>query len=129
MVENPCAMRETWVRSLDWEDPLEEGMATHSSVLAWRMPRTEEPGGLYSPWVAESDMNERLTLHLKHTHTHTHTHAHTHTRHFNTSSLIEQADNTPVPLVGTSGHPGQFISTFHHLNASCDVLWCEERNA
>ena len=36
----------TWVPSLWWEDPLEEGMATHSSVLAWRLPRTEEPGGL-----------------------------------------------------------------------------------
>ena len=40
---------ETWVQSLGWEDPLEEGMATHSSVLAWRIPWTEEPGGLYAP--------------------------------------------------------------------------------
>ena len=48
MVKNPPAMRETWVRSLSWEDPLEEGMATHSSVLAWRIPWTEEPGGLQS---------------------------------------------------------------------------------
>ena len=39
---------ETWVRSLGWEDPLEEGMATHSSILAWRIPWTEEPGGLQS---------------------------------------------------------------------------------
>ena len=46
MIKNPPAMRETWVRSLGWEDPLEEGMATHSSVLAWRIPWTEEPGGL-----------------------------------------------------------------------------------
>ena len=38
MVKNPPAMRETWVRSLGWEDPLEEGMETHSSILAWRMP-------------------------------------------------------------------------------------------
>ena len=38
MVKNPPAMRETWVQSLDWEDPLEEGMATHSSILAWRIP-------------------------------------------------------------------------------------------
>jgi len=38
-------MEETRVRSLDWEDPLEEGMATHSSILAWRIPWTEEPGG------------------------------------------------------------------------------------
>jgi len=47
-VKNPPAMQETWVRSLGWEDPLEEGMATHSSTLAWRIPRTEEPGGLQS---------------------------------------------------------------------------------
>ena len=40
------AMRETWVRSLGWEDPLEESMATHSSILAWRIPWTEELGGL-----------------------------------------------------------------------------------
>ena len=38
MVKNPPAMQETWVRSLGWEDPLEEGMATHSSILAWRIP-------------------------------------------------------------------------------------------
>ena len=38
MVKNPPAMQETWVRSLGWEDPLEEGMATHSSILAWRTP-------------------------------------------------------------------------------------------
>ena len=38
MVKNPPAMRETWLQSLDGEDPLEEGMATHSSILAWRIP-------------------------------------------------------------------------------------------
>ena len=42
------AVRETWVRSLGWEDPLEKEMATHSSILAWRIPWTEEPGGLQS---------------------------------------------------------------------------------
>ena len=42
------AMQETWVRSLGWEDPLEKGMATHSSILAWRIPWTEEPGRLQS---------------------------------------------------------------------------------
>ena len=41
-------MRETWVRSLGWEDPLEKEMATHSSILAWRIPWTEEPGRLQS---------------------------------------------------------------------------------
>ena len=47
-VTNLPAMQETWVRSLDREDPLEKKMATHSSILAWRIPRTEEPGGLQS---------------------------------------------------------------------------------
>ena len=42
MVKNPPAMWETWVRSLSWNDPLEERMATHSSILAWRIPWTEE---------------------------------------------------------------------------------------
>ena len=47
-VKNPPAMRETWVRSLGWEELLEEEMATHSSLLAWRIPWTEEPGRLQS---------------------------------------------------------------------------------
>ena len=47
-VKNPPAMRETYVWSLSWEDPLKEGMATHSSILAWRIPWTEEPCGLQS---------------------------------------------------------------------------------
>ena len=46
MVKNPPAMEEAWVRSLGQEDPLEKGMATHSTILAWRVPQTEEPGGL-----------------------------------------------------------------------------------
>ena len=48
LVKNPPAMWETWVRSLGWEDPLEKGMATHSSILAWRTSWTEEAGGLQS---------------------------------------------------------------------------------
>ena len=48
MVKNQPAMQETWVRSLGWEDPLEEGMVTYSSILAWRSPWTEEPDGLQS---------------------------------------------------------------------------------
>ena len=47
-VKNLPAVRETWVQSLGWEDPLEEGMATHASILAWIIPWTEEPGGLQS---------------------------------------------------------------------------------
>ena len=48
LVKNLPTMQETWVQSLGQEDPLEEGMATHSSILAWRIPWTEEPGGLQS---------------------------------------------------------------------------------
>ena len=50
LVKNPPAMQETWVPSLGWEDLLEKGKATHSSILAWRIPWTEEPGGLWSMW-------------------------------------------------------------------------------
>ena len=48
MVKSLPATKETWIPSLDQEDPLEEGMATHSSILAWRIPQTEKPGGLLS---------------------------------------------------------------------------------
>ena len=48
MVKNLPAMQDARIRSLGWEDPLEKGMATHSSILAWRIPRTEESGGLQS---------------------------------------------------------------------------------
>ena len=48
MVKNPPAMQEIWVRFLDWEDSLEKEMATLSSILAWRIPWNEEPGGLQS---------------------------------------------------------------------------------
>ena len=46
MVKNLPAVQETWVRSLSGEDPLEKGMATHSSILTWRIPWTKDPGGL-----------------------------------------------------------------------------------
>ena len=55
-------MQETQVRSLGWEDPLEKEMAAHSSILAWRIPRTEELGGLQAHGVTESDTPEQLTL-------------------------------------------------------------------
>ena len=59
MVRNLPAMQETLVRSLDGEDPLEKGMATCSSILAWRIPWTKEPGGLQSMGLKRvSDMTE-----------------------------------------------------------------------
>ena len=63
------AMRETWVWSLGQEDRLQKGVATHSSILAWRIPWTEEPGGLQSMGL-QSVRHDWVT---KHTHTHTHT--------------------------------------------------------
>ena len=61
-IKNPPAVPETWVRSLGQEDPLEKGMTTHFSTLAWRVPRTQEPAG-YSPWGhKELDTTDRLTL-------------------------------------------------------------------
>ena len=51
-----------WVRSLGWEDPLEEEIVTHSNILAWKTPWTEEPGGLQSMSHKVSDTTERLTL-------------------------------------------------------------------
>ena len=48
MIKNLPAMRETWVRSLGWEDDVEKGMVTHFSIIAWRIPWTEEPDGLQS---------------------------------------------------------------------------------
>ena len=57
MVKNPLVMGETWVRSLGWEDPLEKGKATHSSILAWRIPQTA-----YSWGNKELDVTERLSL-------------------------------------------------------------------
>ena len=62
IVKNPPAMRETRVPSLGGEDPLEEGMATHSRILAWRIPWTEEPGKLQCIGHKESDTTERLTV-------------------------------------------------------------------
>ena len=64
MVKNPPAMQETQVQFLGWEDPLEKGMATHSSILAWEIPGQRSLVG-YSPWSQkESDMTERLTQRL-----------------------------------------------------------------
>ena len=56
-------MQETWVQSLGWEDLLEKGTATHSSILAWRISRTEEPGRLQSVGLQELDMTEGLNNH------------------------------------------------------------------
>ena len=62
VAKNPPALQEVWVRSLGWEDPLEKGIATHSSILAGRIPWTEELAG-YSPWGRKESAT------TEHTHT------------------------------------------------------------
>ena len=62
LVKNLPAMRETWVRSLGQEDALEKGMATHSSILAWRIPWTEEPGGLQTMGSQRVTVSKEISL-------------------------------------------------------------------
>ena len=64
IVKNLPAMQETSVLSLGWEDSLEKGVATHASILAWRIPRTEEPGGVQSIGSQRVRHAEQLTLSL-----------------------------------------------------------------
>ena len=72
-VKNLPAVQETWVGPLGGEDPVEEGMAAHSSIPAWKIPWTEEPGGLRSTGPqSQTRLSDRAR-----THTHTHTHTHT----------------------------------------------------
>ena len=66
VVKNLPAVKETLVQSLGWEDPLEEGMATHSNILAWRIPWTEEPGRLQSKGYTELNRTEATKLQQQH---------------------------------------------------------------
>ena len=63
MIKNPPAMRETWVQFLGWEDPLEEGMATHSGILAWRIPMDRGAWQATVHGVAKLDMTKQLSIH------------------------------------------------------------------
>ena len=72
--KNPSVMQETWVLSLGQEDPLEEGMANHSSIPAWRIPWKEEPSELQAIMLQRVRCDWACTCAYTHTHTHTHTH-------------------------------------------------------
>ena len=74
-VKNLPAMQEKRVQSLSWEDPLEEEMATHSSILAWRIPWTKEPGRLQSIGLQKKS---HMTETPEHAHTYIYKHMHTH---------------------------------------------------
>ena len=90
MVKHLPAMWETQVQSLSWEDPLEKEMATHSSILAWKISWTEEPGGLQSMGRKESGMTERL-------------------KHTNKSFWRRQWQPIPVVLPGESQGQGSLV--------------------
>ena len=95
MINNLPAMWERWVQSLGWEDLLEKGMATHSSIHAWRTPWTEEPSGLQS-------MGSKRVRHDWATNTHTHTHTHQKEKHapLLTASVTKPHEvQIPVPLL------------------------------
>ena len=62
-IKNPPAMQNTWVQSLGWEDPLKEGMATHSNIIAWRIPMGRGAWQATVHGVSELDMTERLSIH------------------------------------------------------------------
>ena len=64
--KNLPAMQETWVQSVGWKDPLEKGVATHSSILAWRIPWTEEPGGLQVHWGCKDSGTTELLSTAQH---------------------------------------------------------------
>ena len=98
VVKNLPAMQKTQVPSLGWEDSLKKGMITHSSILAWRIPLTEEPGGL------QSMRSQRVG------HTNTHTHTHTHT-------FIWILKN--ISVIRNGNIPG-WIANFHFLGLSLD---------
>ena len=86
MAENPPAVEETQVQSLGQKDPLEEEVATQSSILAWKIPWTEKPGRLQLMRLQRLSMCVRVHARTqKHTHTHTHTYTHTH-RHAESES-------------------------------------------
>ena len=65
MVKNPPTMWETWVQFLGWDDLLEKGIATHSSIMAWRIPWTKEPGGLQFMELQKSDMTDATNTQSK----------------------------------------------------------------
>ena len=102
------AVQETQVQSLGWEDPLKEGMATHSSILAWRIPWTEEPG--YSPWgLKELDMTERLT--------------HTYSHHIPDSPRAEDVPGSPMVKTpsSTTGAWVQSLVREQRSHRPCDM--------
>ena len=120
-VKNLPTVHETWVQSLGWKDPLEKEMAACSSILAWKIPWTEEPDGSQSWPVPMGHKQLGMTEHTAHTHTtHTHTYVHTQTHIWGfpggsdtKESACKAVDPGLIPGLGSSpgeknGYPLQY---------------------
>ena len=115
LVKHLPAMQETWVRSLGQEDPLEKEMATHSSILAWRIPWTEKLGGLQSTGHKESDMTERLHFHF----------------HFQVAHLVKNlpanaGDTKDMGLILGQEDPLRWEMATHSSIRAWKVQWTEQ---
>ena len=108
-VKNLPAMEETQVRSLGWEDPLKKGMTSHSSILAWRIPWTKEPGGLHS-------MGSQRVKHDWVPNTHTHTHTHTHFWYY----LWCWEKSIMIPCFSE----WEYLCLLFHFWTLLEILWC-----
>ena len=110
------AIKETWVRSLGWEDPLEKEMATHSSVLAWRIPRTEKPGSLESVGSQSrtrlSDFTHLLILKDRGS-------------AIKNLPAVQAMLETQVGTLGWKDPPEEEMVT-HSSNLACKIPWTEE---
>ena len=111
-MKSPSAMQETCVQSLDWEDPLEKEMATHSNVLAWRIPWTEETGGLQF-------LGSQRVGHNRVTDTHRHTHI---LRNVEMTLLVDAKW-----LIYNSEHESWTIKKAEHQRIDAFELWCWRR--
>ena len=121
LVKNLPAVQETWVQSLGWEDPLEKGMATHSSILAWKIPWTEEPGG-YSPWGRkESDIQLCLGPSRKHCLVLC-------SGCVALKTALAACPATPGPRSGPLGTCGHWYCCSNHVDVNTAGWWGEEGN-
>ena len=118
IVKNLPAMQETWVSSLGWEDPLEKGMTTHCSILAWRIPWTEEPGGLQSmvsqtSWARLSDKVHACTL--------------THPIGQYRSRELSKKNSLSQYFCKNGIHSNQMVISSHlHLVITTKILWVSQ---
>ena len=124
MVKNLLAMRETWVQSLGQEDPLEKGMATHSSIFAWRIPWTKKPGRLWSmrsQWVGHNLATKQQPSPLANTHCLSALHIQTHL--ISPFSEVDNYDKTPLAQGFPGGPSSQTTTTTTTTRLPMQETW------